>query len=398
MNIIDSIPATPGYNSNSGDITPDNLNELNFPTYGQKSQYNSPQTNYNSIMNNTQMHPTMHNPSQSNYNHNMNNTQMHPTMYNSLQSNYNPNMNYTQGYSNTINPHDLQPNYAMAQPNYGQTIKMTNSNMGTRKAPVAMTRSTKIPGTKSVSGMTMVPKIEPKKTVQRKKEIIYPEFLSLIANLNDETWIKILKSASVGTFPRGVSYQKSVIIYNKNQKITLNQELSGTDQNKAQQYINFLQDKLSIRSELDNNKNTEDRNNESVSLNDKYKSWADVKKKSEKEALLNNFIAESEKFLQLNDQEYKSFRETIYRGYYSKLFDKTNIIISNGKIHRITILTFDYQERKLKINNGTSSKKNPNVDYLSEEQYLNPKLTINGNTVPIDLNHGMQALCKILNK
>jgi len=114
--------------------------------------------------------------------------------------------------------------------------------------------------------------------------------------------------------------------------------------------------------------------------------------------ILNNFIAESDTSLQLTDSEYNDFRGVIYRCYYSNYFNSNNVVLTDGRITGITILNFDSNERRLKVINSDAPKKILNSNYLSENEYLNPEITINAKPIPVDLNKKMQVLSKILQK
>ena len=418
------VAATPGYFSESLGIVPDNINDI-FP---QNMSPNIPQTSQMPQMpqmpQNTQSTPLYHMQSTTNNPHFPQSSQIPQSLQNVSQPTQTPplynmqpktnipqnnpsynfqNNNFVNNYPNPMYNYpsnNMTPNYGNT-PNYGQGTKVPGMTMtgipGMTKNSTVMSRlTTKIPGTRSMSGMTIVPKIEPKKNNQKKKEIVYPEFLSIIPNLTDDFWIKIMNSASIGIFPRTLTYKRNVLTYKKNQKITIDEELVGTDIEKCKQFITFLQNKMSIKSDMDDVRSTEKLQNSSTYLDNMYKSWDDVKKKKDREALLNNFIFESEKALNLTDEEAISFNESIYRAFYSGYINKSNIIISGGKISRITNLVFDFERRRLFVNNSESSIDRKKLDsgILSENFYLDSSMIINGSVTPVDLDKKLKSTVK----
>jgi hypothetical protein len=145
---------------------------------------------------------------------------------------------------------------------------------------------------------------------------------------------------------------------------------------------------------MDNVRNNEKLQNNSTYLDNMYKSWDDVKKK-QREALINNFINETCKSLNLSETEYNDFNETFYRAYYSNYFNTTNIIISNGKISQITNIYFDHERKKLICNNNDPApEKKINSSILSESLYLNPSMTINCGVEPVNLSKKLKTTVK----
>jgi hypothetical protein len=295
---------------------------------------------------------------------------------------------------------DFGPTYGL--PTYGNVGNTKNGGPSTniigRMQPTANRVSTRVPGTRSVTSMTMVQKPEPKKTTTKKEIVVNPEFMAIVDEIKDPEWKRILSFAAIGKFHKGMTYENFTLVFKKNQRVLFSKKLEGSDREKCLQYIELIKSKLSERSEKDNEESRDKQQQSDVNLNNMYSSWSDVRKKDEKLSLIEIFIEGQNKRMNLSSTEYQDLRETIFRAFCADLFNNDTISLLNGKINNISCITFDFQTREFRISDFNHSSSKAEEIFLPEEEYLNPYNSINSKPTPVSLDKKLSDMIKAIGR
>ena len=220
-------------------------------------------------------------------------------------------------------------------------------------------------------------------------KIIYPIFYKCTKLINDEFWINILISCSMGKFKKGFAYKDGYLIYRSKDKIHIDQE---NPMNALNQLQYFFKAKAGIMSESD-------RISENMQIQQKMEDaqentdmqWSDIKNNTFKNLLLDSYIRKVANFYELNTEELFKFKNLISISSILGDINTDNIHISNNNITHIEGLIFNPEERIFTID-FTYSKRSTKAKRVNKSA---AKVSSKSKFI---LNKGMNDIIKFLDK
>lgn len=217
----------------------------------------------------------------------------------------------------------------------------------------------------------LAPQPQRAKKKRAQKPVIHQIFASCVEVTDDPFWQEKFRNASIGSFPRGFSYNDGVLTYRKGAKVQ-SIEVSGNPYESSRACAEFFRSKGAIFSPIDQrNSSTLQYHRSQDLLSQKQLEWSDMNKKMQ-ECLLSNYVLEMKEQMGLTDGEKEQLRQTVRLGIDNKVLVKTRIIVHENNIQRIDGLLWNPQVREFYIdpeikpqNTRSSSRSNggiPSID------------------------------------
>lgn len=173
-----------------------------------------------------------------------------------------------------------------------------------------------------------------------KREIVYPIFLQAMNYSDDIFWKEIFEELAYGVSPAGTYINKGVLCCNQNSKEFVYRFLNK-DPQKIFEDISKLFKKNNFMSKNDRKIVLSDFNDAEKKLQElKNIEWVNIKKKSLKDTLFQNFLIESKKKYNLRDSHIKKIYNFINLGLMLKTIKPSDINYKNGEILSINGITF----------------------------------------------------------
>lgn len=174
-----------------------------------------------------------------------------------------------------------------------------------------------------------------------KREIIYPVFLDAMNYSDDVFWKEIFEEMAYGIAPAGTYINKGVLFCKQISKDFIYKFLDK-DPKKIFDDINKLLKKNNIIMSTNDRKIILSDFSEAEKKLQELKSieWVNIKKKSLKDTLFQNFLIESKKKYNLKDFHIKKIYNFINLGLMLKTIKPSDINYKNGEIISINGITF----------------------------------------------------------
>lgn len=175
-----------------------------------------------------------------------------------------------------------------------------------------------------------------KKKGRPPKRVQYQVFLDLSQHTEDDYWKQLLVSASVGKFPRHITYKDERLVYRRAKVVS---ELSvSSDANTLEDFnrvVGFCKS-LGFSSVLEDELNQQ-RADEQQRLQQMctYDSWKDVKRQQTKTILLQSFIDQLCQEHNLSTREYQLLQSTISLASLFKYISANTVKMKDGKISEL---------------------------------------------------------------
>lgn len=216
-------------------------------------------------------------------------------------------------------------------------------------------------------------KVVPKnKKLKNKKKIVYPIFLEYSTKASDIFWVKKFNLLANGKMPKYFSVTTEsnyMIIHYIKPGTNVNCVLDKDVVTNTKNCIQFFKDYAGIFSK--NNENDESDVEVSSDLPSEItepdvKTWAQYNKKMQ-ELMIKNYTNELIDMMNLNNKEANLLLQTLKLSLSAKNFNKSNIVIDQGKITLIKDLLWDENTKMFKIDIASSKSTYKKISEDSSE-------------------------------
>jgi hypothetical protein len=183
-----------------------------------------------------------------------------------------------------------------------------------------------------------------------KRDVIYPIFLKCIPYTEDSFWKDTFEELSYGNCYQGAYISKGFICSNVKGKEFVYKFIDKEPEKIYNDISRLLKERLNIMSKNDRKILI----NEFEEVEKKLKStknidWNDIKKKSLKDILFQNYLIDVKRNYELRDIQIKRLYNSINLGLMLKSIKNHDIIYENGKISEINGITFSKGKYKIEI-------------------------------------------------
>lgn len=174
-----------------------------------------------------------------------------------------------------------------------------------------------------------------------KREIVYPIFINCVQYCENKFWTSIFEDLAYGKCPNGTFIHKNFFTSNYKGK-EFSYKIEETDAKIIYENIyNLLTKKLKILSDEDRKAQLLDYIKLENEVGDiRHDKWSNIKKKSTKDSLIEQYIIDIKKTWDLNDKQVKKLQKQINLGLIFKTISHKDIIIIDGKIDKIMNIEF----------------------------------------------------------
>lgn len=202
-----------------------------------------------------------------------------------------------------------------------------------------------------------------------KKEIIHPIFLDCVKFAEDIYWKQIFQDMAYGITPYGTYFNKGFLCCNfKNKEFTYKIENKDPEILYNEIY-NILKNKVGIYSSNDKIFMLEDfKKIENEIKKTQLNKWNNIKKRTTRDFIIENYVIEMKKKYNLNNVESKNLLNLIQIGLVFKTINSKNIRYEDGRILDINVLSFE--NGKVKYNNIIDSVENLETKIIFQEKLI----------------------------
>jgi len=184
-----------------------------------------------------------------------------------------------------------------------------------------------------------------------KRDVIYPIFLKCISySENDTFWKETFEELSYGICFQGSYINKGFICSNVKGKEFTYKFIDKEPEKIYHDITKLFKEKLNIMSKNDriiliNEFEEVEKNMKNIKNSD----WNDIKKKSLKDILFQNFLIKSKQEYELSDYQLKKIYNSINLGLMLKSIKNTDIIYDKGEIKEIKGINFSKGKYRIDI-------------------------------------------------
>lgn len=183
-----------------------------------------------------------------------------------------------------------------------------------------------------------------------RRDVIYPIFLKCLPFVEDEFWKETFEELSYGNCYQGSYISKGFLCCSVKGKEFIYKFIDKEPQRIYQDIAKLLKEKLNIMSKNDRKiliSEFEDLEQQLKVL--KQTEWNDIKKKSVKDILFQNYLIKHKKEYELRDSQIRCLYHTIMLGMMLKSIKNSDIIYHNGEIEEIKGISFSKGKYKIEI-------------------------------------------------
>ena len=175
-----------------------------------------------------------------------------------------------------------------------------------------------------------------------RRDVIYPIFLKCIDYIeNDTFWRETFEELSYGNCYQGSYISKGFICSNVKGKEFIYKFIDKEPEKIYQDVTKLFKEKLNIMSKNDRKILIDEFEEVEKNLKAiKNTDWADIKKKSLKDILFQNFLINAKRTYELSDYQLKKIYNSINLGLMLKSIKNSDIIYENGEIKEIKGIIF----------------------------------------------------------
>lgn len=183
-----------------------------------------------------------------------------------------------------------------------------------------------------------------------RRDVLYPIFLKCLPYVEDEFWKDTFEELSYGNCYQGSYLSKGFLCSNVKGREFVYKFIDKEPEKIYFDISKLLKDKLNIMSKNDRKiLITEFEEVEKNLKNLKNTEWNDIKKKSTKDILFQNFLIDAKKRYELRDSQLKCLYNSINLGLMLKSIKNTDIIYKNGEIHEIKGFVFSKGKYRIEV-------------------------------------------------
>jgi hypothetical protein len=184
-----------------------------------------------------------------------------------------------------------------------------------------------------------------------RRDVIYPIFLKCIDYIqNDTFWRETFEELSYGNCYQGSYINKGFICSNVKGKEFIYKFIDKEPEKICQDVIKLFKEKLNIMSKNDRKILIDEFEEVEKNLKAiKNTDWSEIKKKSLKDILFQNFLIKAKNNYELSDYQIKKVYNSINLGLMLKSIKNSDIIYENGEIKEIKGIIFYKGKYKIEI-------------------------------------------------
>ena len=183
-----------------------------------------------------------------------------------------------------------------------------------------------------------------------RRVVLYPIFLKCLPYVEDEFWKDTFEELSYGNCYQGSYLSKGFLCSNVKGREFVYKFIDKEPEKIYFDISKLLKDKLNIMSKNDRRVLiTEFEEVEKNLKNLKNTEWNDIKKKSTKDILFQNFLIDAKKRYELRDSQLKCLYNSINLGLMLKSIKNTDIIYKNGEIQEIKGFVFSKGKYRIEV-------------------------------------------------
>jgi hypothetical protein len=183
-----------------------------------------------------------------------------------------------------------------------------------------------------------------------RRDVLYPIFLKCLPYVEDEFWKDTFEELSYGNCYQGSYLSKGFLCSNVKGREFVYKFIDKEPEKIYNDISKLLKDKLNIMSKNDRRLLiTEFEEVEKNLKNLKNTEWNDIKKKSTKDILFQNFLIDAKKRYELRDSQLKCLYNSINLGLMLKSIKNTDIIYKNGEIQEIKGFVFSKGKYRIEV-------------------------------------------------
>lgn len=179
--------------------------------------------------------------------------------------------------------------------------------------------------------------------MKRHKEILYPNFLKLAQFVDDFYWKHIFYDFAYDICPNGSYIDKNVLYSTcaqKENRFAFDLTTRPVNEETTRELISLLKTKLNLMSGIESLLRRENLNNE---LRKRCECWKDIKKKSIRDVLIEDYIIRIMKDNHLTIQQGQRMLKHVNIQLYFKLLSSQDIIYSPEQYRIKDIQNFDFK-------------------------------------------------------
>ncbi len=184
-----------------------------------------------------------------------------------------------------------------------------------------------------------------------RRDVIYPIFLKCIDYIeNDTFWRETFEELSYGNCYQGSYINKGFLCSNVKGKEFIYKFIDKEPEKIYQDVTKLFKEKLNIMSRNDRKILIDEFEEVEKNLKAiKNTDWVEIKKKSLKDILFQNFLIKAKKKYELSDYQLKKIYNSINLGLMLKSIKNTDIIYDNGEIKEIKGIVFSKGKYRIDI-------------------------------------------------
>lgn len=170
-----------------------------------------------------------------------------------------------------------------------------------------------------------------------KREVVYPIFLKCVPYVqNDVFWKETFEDLAYGICYGGAYITKGVLCSKVKSKEFVYKFNDKEPERICQDVMRLLKEKLNIMSRNERKAILEEMVEVEQSLNNMRRTeWVEIKKKSLKDILFQNFVIRMKSEFELKDSQVKKLYNTINLGLMLKSIKNSDIVYENGEIREL---------------------------------------------------------------
>jgi len=174
-----------------------------------------------------------------------------------------------------------------------------------------------------------------------KRDVIYPIFLKCLSCTDDIFWRETFEELSYGNCYQGSYISKGFLCSNVKGKEFVYKFIDKEPEKIFNDITKLLKDKLNIMSKSDRKILINEFEQVEKALKDiKKMDWSDIKRKSLKDILFQNFLIDMKYKYELKDSQIKCLYNSINLGLMLKSIKNTDIVYEDGEIKEIKGILF----------------------------------------------------------
>ena len=183
-----------------------------------------------------------------------------------------------------------------------------------------------------------------------KREVVYPIFLNCLPFIDDLFWKETFEELSYGNCYQGSYISKGFLCSNVKGKEFVYKFIDKEPQKIFVDIVKLLKDKLNIMSKNDRKILYEEFDDvEKMLKSIRNTDWVDIKKKSLKDILFQNFLIKIKNQYELRDIQVRCLYNTINLGLMLKSIKNSDVIYEDGEIKGIKGFIFSKGKYRIDI-------------------------------------------------